>query len=66
MRHLALILAMAACGGDAADEHPVPGWCCDGLCGLWAEDAEAFDTCTCEAPERATSAPGRGECLAAP
>jgi hypothetical protein len=67
-RRAIAVLLLLACGGAASggDDYPGPdpGWCCDGLCGLSAEDSEAFDVCTCEASERATQGPGRGECLA--
>jgi hypothetical protein len=67
MRHIALILILA-CGGSAGDggDPPDPGWCCDGLCGLSAEDARAFDTCTCDGIVRGSHRGQMGECLAGP
>lgn len=43
-----------------------PGWCCDGVCGLTAEEADEFTECTCEAPVRRSDGPGKGECLTEP
>ncbi len=36
-----LLLLLGGCGGAAApeDEGPELGWCCEGICGLWASEA---------------------------
>jgi hypothetical protein len=57
------LLLLMACGGSAADDwRPVPGWCCDGLCGLTGEEASVFAECTCDAVARHPGPGTRGEC----
>ncbi len=60
-----LLLLLGGCGGAAApeDEGPELGWCCEGICGLWASEAVVFGTCTCEGAETAAGPAGRGECV---
>lgn len=66
----AIVLLLVACGGAHDDDlfpdrsEPDPGWCCDGVCGLTAEEADEFTECVCNAPVRRPEAPGKGECSA--
>lgn len=69
----AILALLVACGGAHGDdlfpehpEQPDPGWCCDGVCGLTAAEADEFTECTCEAPVRRSDGPGKGECLTEP
>jgi hypothetical protein len=45
------------CGGQSTPDD-LGGWCCDGLCGLTAEEKQLFDRCTCDGVVLAN-----GECL---
>jgi hypothetical protein len=63
----ALLLLAMACGGSAdSPELPEPGWCCDGLCGLWASETAELERCVCDAVVRRPEGSGRGECLTDP
>jgi hypothetical protein len=65
MKRWLFVLALA-CGGSADDaDHPEPGWCCDGICGLTGIESSVFATCSCDAVVRRSEAQ-RGECTAEP
>lgn len=64
MKRVLLAAVLLRCGGAAAGgEEPELGWCCEGICGLWASEAVVFGTCTCEGAETASGPAGRGECV---
>jgi hypothetical protein len=64
VKHIALLL-LVACGGEAASPVDVApfGWCCDGYCGLSANESDYFEQCTCDGAERPGDGSGRGECV---
>jgi hypothetical protein len=57
---LGLLLCLG-CAGSADQPEPF-GWCCDGLCGLGADDAMLFETCSCDGVVRPVPET-RGECI---
>lgn len=65
---LLLLLCVNGWGCGGATERTDPqlfGWCCDGICGLTADEASLFETCECSGivhPVPDT----RGACLEAP
>ncbi len=66
MRRFLMLAVLVACGGEAAaggGEAPELGWCCEGLCGLWASEAVVFQVCTCDGAETLQGPAGRGECV---
>jgi hypothetical protein len=66
VKALGVALLLVACGSSPNAEQPEPGWCCEGLCGLWAEETETFRICTCDAVVRRPEPGARGECLTDP
>lgn len=66
MKRWLIVLALACGGSDEGDgQHPEPGWCCDGICGLTGEESSVFASCVCDAVVRRSDAL-RGECTAEP
>lgn len=58
------------CAGHAQDIAPTPepdaagfGWCCDGICGLSAIEADLFEQCFCAGAERPAPGASIGECV---
>lgn len=62
---LVLLLGLGlACGGEAPQVDPAPfGWCCDGICGLTANESDDFEQCFCAGIEQPGDGDGRGECV---
>jgi hypothetical protein len=47
IERMLMVLLFLGCAGSADDAEAF-GWCCDGVCGLSAEDANNFARCTCD------------------
>jgi hypothetical protein len=54
-------LLLLACGGSS---EPEPfGWCCDGYCGLTANESAYFERCECDGVVERPEGDKRGECV---
>lgn len=61
-----LVIGLGGCGGAAEHSEsaePPFGWCCDGFCGLSANESNYFEQCACDGYETGGDGVGRGECV---